>query len=89
MDCGHKKQELSLGLGQSWVFQQNNDPKYTSKVMKKGTYQARIKELTSQNSDMNPMENMWTLLMKLACAGKAAGLVQMDSLSEVRTLKKF
>lgn len=35
MNCGHKKQELSLGLWQSWVFQKDNDPKHTSKVMKK------------------------------------------------------
>lgn len=45
MNCVHKKQELSLGLGQSRVFQQDSDPKYTSKVMKKCTNKARIKEL--------------------------------------------
>lgn len=68
--CACKKQELSLGFGNSWVFQQEHDPKHTSKVMKKSSNQARIREQSLQKFDRNPVVNMWTVLVNLACAGK-------------------
>uniref|UniRef100_A0AAQ4S874 Transposase Tc1-like domain-containing protein n=1 Tax=Gasterosteus aculeatus aculeatus TaxID=481459 RepID=A0AAQ4S874_GASAC len=54
------------GLGRSWVFQQDNDPKHASKVVIEWLNQARIRNLEwpSQSPDLNPFENMWTMLKK-------------------------
>ena len=67
-----KSSARRLGLGRSWVFQQDNDPKHTSKVVKEWLNQARIKvlEWPSQSPDFNPIENMWTVLKKQVCVRK-------------------
>ena len=68
-----------LGLGRSWVFQQDNDPKHTSKVVKEWLNQARIKvlEWPFQSPDLNPIKNMWTVLKKQVCVRKPTNLVEL------------
>uniref|UniRef100_A0A3B1IFP7 Transposase Tc1-like domain-containing protein n=1 Tax=Astyanax mexicanus TaxID=7994 RepID=A0A3B1IFP7_ASTMX len=70
-----------LGLGRSWVFQQDNDPKHTSKVVKEWLNQARIKvlEWPSQSPDLNPIENMWTVLKKRVHARKPSHLAELHN----------
>ena len=62
----HLKTFRKLKLGRKWVFQMDNDPKHTSKVVAKCSMDNKVKvlKLPSQSPDLIPLENLWAELKK-------------------------
>ena len=57
------------------MFQYDNDPKPTSKVVKEWLNQAEIEVL--EWPDLNPIKNMWTVLKKQVHVWKLTNVVEL------------
>lgn len=84
-----KSSARRLGFGCSWEFQQDNDPKHTSKVVKEWLNQARTKvlEWPSQSPDLNPIKNLWTVLKKQVRVRKPTNLVELNQFCQEKWSK--
>lgn len=56
-----KQSAMNMGLRSCWIFQQDNDPKHTSGIVKEWLLYNTPKQLHSapQSPDINPIENLW------------------------------
>ncbi|CDQ68262.1 unnamed protein product [Oncorhynchus mykiss] len=77
-----------LKLGRKWVFQMDNDPKHTSKVMTKWLKDNKVK-WPSQSPDLNPIEDLRAELKKRVRARRPTNLTQLHQLYQEEWAKSY
>ena len=71
-----------LKLGRKWVFQIDNDPKHTSKVLAKWLKDNKVKVLEWPSQSPDPIENFSAELKKCLRARRPTNLTQLHQLCQ-------
>ena len=69
-----------LRLGKTFIYQQDGDPKHTSKIMKNWFADKHIKVMDwpPQSPDMNVIEHLWSIIKQKIAKRKPSNLEQLD-----------
>ena len=70
-----------IKLASKWVFEMNNDPKHTSKVVAKWLKDNKVKVAT-QIPDLNPIEHLLAELKTCVRARRPTNLIQLHQLCQ-------
>lgn len=70
---------LKMGLEESFIFQQDNDPKHTARKSTAFFKANRIKllEWPPQSPDLNPIENLWSILDRQVDKGEVTNKTKL------------
>ncbi|CAI9724061.1 Hypothetical predicted protein [Octopus vulgaris] len=84
LDENVKESAEKLQLNHNWKYQQDNDPKHTTKVVKKlfKDNDIYVLEWLSQSPDLNPIENLWRDLKNRMMVRKPTNLTQLEAFAK-------
>ena len=84
LDENVKESAEKLQLGHNRMYQLDNDPKHTAKVVKKWSKDndVNVREWQSQSPDLNPIENLWRDLTTRVMARKPTNLTQLEAFAK-------